>query len=79
MRKRSKVKGDYVIDPEQFPAPPPEAAEPQSTLLDLPKEHLDEVNVSEFDSDLYRRSHLLLSYIHYLCKTILSASLSLLY
>ena len=47
MRKQPKVKGDYVIDPEQFPAPPPEAVEPQTTLLDLPREHLDEVSGSQ--------------------------------
>ena len=71
MRKQPKVKGDYVIDPEQFPAPPPEEVEPQTTLLDLPQEHLDEVSGSEFSSDLCKRSHLSPRCIHYLCKTIL--------
>ena len=71
MRKQPKVKGDYVIDPEQFPAPPPEESGPQTTLLDLPQEHLDEVSGSEFSSDLCKRSHLSPRYIHYLCKTIL--------
>ena len=44
MRKRPKVKGDYVIDPEQFPAV--ETVERETTVLDLPSEHLDEVRVS---------------------------------
>ena len=70
MREESKVKGDYVIDPKQFYAPTPETVEPQTTLLDLPQEDLDEVSGSEFSSDLCQRSHHSPRYIHW-CKTIL--------
>ena len=52
MRKRPTVQGDYVIDPEQLPASPPEEVEQQNISLYLPQEHLDEVGAYHFSSCL---------------------------